>query len=454
MALTVAVLASACSSSSKPVANATTSTTASSTGSGATSPAGSTTVDGLTIPVAGLTTLKYGQQVDTAVNPAPAAPSGGNGGATAQGVTASTINLGQIASLTGPVSGQWTGMVDAAQAYANYVNSLGGIYGRKLTISVGDDQYDVVKDRAVCQNIVPKVFAQVSDFNLGDAGCYPLLQSTGEPEIGPIVFDPQLAGLPNVFAPTPDTYSNLADASALAIHPGVKKVWVVEENQPGIQAQAAPEEAVWKSLGVTPINVALLPANAPNYTAQILQAKDAGAQAVDCFSCAVNLLAQVAQEMQQQGWNPPIKQGFAVYSPVFNQLAGSAAKGWLDTVQVPVLDPSLFSSTSAGQLYTKWAGNPATKPNPSITVYGWEYMALFDQAAVKAGPDLTWPKLEAALKSLTNFTAGGLVPPITAKGENTGGSCLSIWADTGATFQQVVPPTAGQLVCGGKLFSA
>ncbi|MBV8305083.1 MAG: ABC transporter substrate-binding protein, partial [Acidimicrobiia bacterium] len=69
-----------------------------------------------------------------------AAPAGGNGGSTDVGVTATTITAGNVSDLGGPVPGLFQGGPYGTQAYFDYVNSQGGIYGRKLVLKSVDDQ--------------------------------------------------------------------------------------------------------------------------------------------------------------------------------------------------------------------------------------------------------------------------------------------------------------------------
>lgn len=391
----------------------------------------------------------YGSGGDAEEGVAPPAPSGGNGGATAPGVTATTITIGQLMSLSGPGAGVFQGVVDSAKPYADYVNSLGGVYGRKIQIDVGDDAFDVVKDQAVCSKMVPQVFAMVGGMATADTGCYPLMRSTGVPVVGPIVFDPRIYSLPNAFVPRPNSYSNLPGAIQLALHPEVKKVWLCEQDVPGIAAQAAPEQHMWESLGMQVLNLPPLPSNAPDYTAAVVKAKNAGAQAVDCFSAAAQVSSQVAKAMAQQGWDPPIKQGFSVYDKNFLALAGSAANGWSTGIQVPTLDQAEFTSTPGGKLYQTWVGK---LPQTTHDFFGWEYMDLFVQALVKAGPDLTWDGLLTALKSIHNFSANGLVPPfdVSNKGENA--TCEALVRVSNGKFEQVLPGK-NELICGGKFFS-
>lgn len=438
----VAALVTACSSSAN-------SGTTTQSGGGASASARSAT--SLKLPFA-TTTLTYGASagddvpIDATVTKAPAA---GNGGSTDVGVTSTSITITQLISLSGIGAGVFQGVADSAKAYATYINSLGGIYGRKLNLIIGDDAFDVTKDQAVCANDVPKSFALVSGLATGDTGCYPLMKSSNIPIVTGLVFDPRIYALPGAFTPRPDYYGNLNLALWMALHPGIKKVWLCEENVPGIAAQAAPEKAAWESLGVQVLNLPPLDGTATDYAAPVLQAKNAGAQAVDCFSPAPQLSSKIAIAMQQQGWNPAVKIGYSAAESTFVQLAGSAANGWGASITVPYQDPKLFASTPGGKLYEKWAGG---LPKTVQDALGWEYMALFVQGLIKAGPDLTRVKLVAALRTIKNFTAYGLVPPFDAGTKGAASSCIALGQVTDGKFQQVAPKS-GQLVCGGKFFS-
>lgn len=437
----VAALITACSSS------ASTGTGTQGAGGGS---AAARSASSLKLPFA-TTTLTYGTStggdlpIDAKATKAPAA---GNGGSTDVGVTPTSITITQLISLSGIGAGVFQGVSDSAKAYVKYVNSLGGIYGRKLNLIIGDDAFDVTKDQAVCANDVPKSFALVSGLATADTGCYPLMKSTSIPIVTGLVFDPRIYALPDAFTPPPDYYGNLSLAMWMALHPGIKKVWLCEENVPGIAAQAAPEKAAWQSLGVQVLNLPPLDGTATDFTAPVLQAKNAGAQAVDCFSPAAQVSSKVAEAMQQQGWNPPVKIGYSAADPTFVQLAGTAANGWGTSITVPYQDPKLFTSTPGGKLYEKWVGGLPTTVQDTL---GWEYMALFVQGLIKAGPDLTRAKLAAALRTVKNFTADGLVPPFDAGTKGAVSKCLALGQVAAGKFQQIVPKP-GQLACGGKFF--
>ena len=85
------------------------------------------------------------------------------------GVTANSITLGNISDLSGPVPGLFQGGPYGTQAYLDYVNSQGGIYGRKLVLNTYDDALDCSQNEAGYQNLVGKVLAFVGSWSLDDS---------------------------------------------------------------------------------------------------------------------------------------------------------------------------------------------------------------------------------------------------------------------------------------------
>ena len=58
------------------------------------------------------------------------------------GVTKTSITVGATTPLTGPAAPGYSEIAPAMNAYFQYINSQGGVYGRKLTYDYLDDQYN------------------------------------------------------------------------------------------------------------------------------------------------------------------------------------------------------------------------------------------------------------------------------------------------------------------------
>ncbi len=79
----------------------------------------------------------------------------------AQGVTDTTITLGQGAALSGPAQELGIQMRDGALAYFNHVNKNGGVNGRKIVLKSVDDGYEPAGAVAATKKLIEeeKVFA-------------------------------------------------------------------------------------------------------------------------------------------------------------------------------------------------------------------------------------------------------------------------------------------------------
>jgi hypothetical protein len=69
------------------------------------------------------------------------------------GVTATTITLGGTVPLTGPAAA-YGSVGRGADAYFKYVNSKGGVYGRKVIYKYEDDEFDVAKTIQLTRQLV------------------------------------------------------------------------------------------------------------------------------------------------------------------------------------------------------------------------------------------------------------------------------------------------------------
>ena len=85
-----------------------------------------------------------------------------SGGATAPGVTATSITFGTHQPLTGPAAPGYSEIAPASQAYFNYVNAHGGVFGRQVHLIIKDDAYNPTNT----VNVVHQLVLQSSVFGL------------------------------------------------------------------------------------------------------------------------------------------------------------------------------------------------------------------------------------------------------------------------------------------------
>ena len=80
--------------------------------------------------------------------------SSSNGGSTAPGVTGTSITFGTHQPLTGPAAPGYSEIAPASQAFFNYVNANGGVFGRKIHLTIKDDSYNPTNTVNVVHQLV------------------------------------------------------------------------------------------------------------------------------------------------------------------------------------------------------------------------------------------------------------------------------------------------------------
>ena len=80
--------------------------------------------------------------------------SGASGGSSAPGVTASSITFGSHQPLTGPAAPGYSEIAPASQAFFDYVNAHGGVFGRKIHLTYKDDAYNPTNTVNVTHQLV------------------------------------------------------------------------------------------------------------------------------------------------------------------------------------------------------------------------------------------------------------------------------------------------------------
>jgi ABC-type branched-subunit amino acid transport system substrate-binding protein len=74
--------------------------------------------------------------------------------ASAPGITPTTITIGSHQPLTGPAAPGYSEIAPASNAYFQYVNAHGGIYGRNIVYKYIDDAYDPTKTASIVRQLV------------------------------------------------------------------------------------------------------------------------------------------------------------------------------------------------------------------------------------------------------------------------------------------------------------
>jgi ABC-type branched-subunit amino acid transport system substrate-binding protein len=355
-----------------------------------------------------------GGQTETAASGIGApAPAGGNGGATDVGVTATQIVLGNVADLSGPQPGLFQSAINGTNAYIAYINSLGGIYGRKLKVEVADSQTTCEGDRNGHQQLINKVFAFSGSFALNDqCGATVLAQHKTVPDAH-LAVTPQANSLPNNFSVTPiGTKVNNGPFGWIARKFGrdrVQHAGMLWANLPAVNNVASLSMRAAASVGWNFIVHQSVSPTATDFTPQIIQMRQRGVKLFYTLFDAQEL-AEFLRNANQQNFHPLIFAPLAYDQTFFDQLSGNTA---LAEGIYGFNGETLFFSKSDAHipsvaLFQKWYGLVSHNgPADTFGADAWAETQLLVEAIAKAGPQLTREKVLAELRKVHKFNADG-----------------------------------------------
>jgi ABC-type branched-subunit amino acid transport system substrate-binding protein len=423
------------------------------TSGGGTSGGGTATVAGGTTPGSGKAVVSSTAPCGTNGNQTPA---GGNGGATDTGVTATTITVGNIASLSGVAPGLTQSAQQATQAWAAYVNSQGGICGRQIKVQPFDDGNDSGTNFSDATQACSSDFAMVGNASGFDDGSAQAVNSCSIPTMAAEVSTTAAGGAADIFGASPGLahYTQLGPANYIkATYPNaIQHAAMIYLNVPATQFNALKEVAAYESVGFKYVyNTSTTPTNA-NYAANVQAMQSAGVQYVTEYSDASSA-ERLLQSMQQANFAPQVVDWFSEeYSPQFAQQTEPESNG--DLVLISATDAyEDASSNPEMQLFLSWLNRVAPGAHHDIFgILAWSAGLAFEQAAKAVGPHLTRAGVIAQIKTITNWTGDGIQPPVNIGGK-VPSKCFAYFKIESGAFQRVYPTAPNSFDCNSGLFS-
>jgi ABC-type branched-subunit amino acid transport system substrate-binding protein len=382
-------------------------------------------------------------------------PAAGNGGATAVGVTATTINVGNIASISGVVPGLTQTAQQSTEAWAAYVNSTGGICGRQIKVQPFDDGSDSGTDFADVQQACSSDFAMVGGASAFDDGGAQAVTSCGIPDMAAIAITSAAGNTPDIFGASPGNAHYLPLGPAAYIHAtyptASEHAAIIYLNVTASVAEAANEVAAYKSAGFNYVyNESTTPTNA-NYAANVQAMQSAGAQYVTEISDA-DSAERLLQSMQEANFAPQVVDwDVEEYSPQFAQQTTPESNGDL----VPMVVTAAYEDAASNpgmQLMESWLNRVAPGYHQDIyAILAWSAGLAFEQAAKAVGPDLTRAALISQLQQITNWTGDGLTPSVNI-GQKIPSNCFFYMKIENGAYQRVYPSAPNTYDCNSGLY--
>ena len=368
------------------------------------------------------------------------------GGAVAGGAP---IVLGNIGEYSGVVGSIFPGGSAPIQAWAQLVNSRGGINGHSVKVIAADDASDPARGLSLAKQMVESQSAIAfvgSMLPLSLPGIRPYLDQKGIPLVGGDVTLPDWIQDPLIFPQGTDVTSISVASVQLITAGGINKLAVLYCGESPSCKRLADGAESHPPPGVQVVYTAQISIAQSDFTTECLQSKSDGAQAIFVAADA-NTVIRVGRSCSQQQYKPRYSTASIAVGP---QLASDPN---MNGLVAPINNAPWFITSSpatrefADAMRTYAPGVVLSAPVASMFLSG----KLIEKAASYFGARPTSQELIRGLDSLRNETLGGAAPPLSFyPGRGTGPiPCYFVVA---VQNNQWVSPNGGNAACGGANF--
>lgn len=385
--------------------------------------------------------------------------------ASAPGVTAKTITIGYITSLTGIASSTFADGPGGIKAAIDAQNAAGGVDGRKLAVDIKDDASNPTTDATAANELAGSTFGVV-DFSAFTFTGAPALQKAGVPVTGDEFDGPEWGQQPytNMFsfgAPSYTeynghfyTYTDIGNFLKLL---GVKTLANISYgiSPSAIQASKGVAAAA-QSVGIGPCyNDYSVAFGSTDFTADALALKQNNCGSLEAPMVDASDVA--LSGALKNGGESNIKQiYFTGYSQdvISNASANASFQGAYVVAGMNFVHPSSGIRTMLNNFKKYIPGYSGGIPD--LGLYG-SYMAteMMIKGLELAGKNPTRQAFISKMRSLTGYTINGILPaPIIFGHFGT----VGMFPKTACTYmvqlqgKKFVLANGGKLVCG-KLFA-
>ena len=359
------------------------------------------------------------------------------------GITATSVRVANVSTLS--VGGLFKGALVGTEAYADYVNSTGGVNGRTITVDSADDDFSGAGNKQATQNAITNDFALVGGFSLQDNfGGLLLAANPGMPDVS-VVLDQATNKLPNVFSAVP--LNGGYEEGPLQYYKGkfpkdVDAVGTVVSDQASAMTDWAGQKYAMEKVGFKIVYDPTVPVTQTDYTQNVIAMKNAGVKILFLSQLPQNYASAMLKDLQQQDFHPQVILSSANYSNDLVPASGGAA-----AVDGALFDQntSLFLGQDASLipavgLFNKWVqqASPGFKTD-LFTLYGWLSAELFSQALKNAGSDPSRGSLLSALSKITSFSGDNIIGP-NDPAAKTVGNCYLLGRMVDGQYQRLDDP--------------
>jgi branched-chain amino acid transport system substrate-binding protein len=320
---------------------------------------------------------------------------------------ADPIKIGVDGPFTGGSSSMGVSMRDGVRLAVDEINKSGGVLGRQIQLVERDDEAKNERGAQIAQELInkEKVVAVVGYINTGvGLASERFFQDAKIPVMNNVATGSVLT---HQFDDQPENYvfRNAANDSIQApmiadeaVRRGFKKVAILADSTNYGQLGRADLEKALALKGIKPVAEEKFNVKDVDMTAQLLKAKEAGAEAILTYGIGPEL-AQIANGMTKLGWKVPMIGSWTLSMANYIDNAGPGGEG-ARMPQTFIQEPTTPKRQSFIISYLK-TFNPKNNrmDSPVSAAQGYDSVYLL-AAAIKQAGSTDGPKIKAALEDL------------------------------------------------------
>ena len=325
------------------------------------------------------------------------------------GVTDTSILIGQTVGLTGTVAAPVKEMNEGALAYFNSINKNGGVHGRKIELRTLDDKFDPALTKANAETLITKehVFAMFQGRGTPHTqGILPMLATHKVPLIAPstgatVFHEPVNRWVFNIRAKYQDEVAKAVEQFATV---GIKSIGILHVDDAFGQDGLTGFNKAMAERKLTPAIITKFDRVKPDYAATAATVMKANPQALIIVSSSKNTI-EVIKAFHAAGSHIQIMTLSNNSSAAFVKDLGPAGKGVIVSQVTPA--PHLVSTTLGQEFKIAAKASGATVSYAAME--GFVNAKVLVEGLRRAGRNLTREGLIQALESMQRLDLGGLL---------------------------------------------
>ena len=354
-----------------------------------------------------------GRTLPGAPGPTPAAP-GGPAPAQAGNGDGSTVKIAQVGTRSGPLGAAMQPAWDTAPAWVADVNARGGLAGHPVQLIGADDRGDPAQAVTLARRLVEQdgviAFYGLPAPTTAEA-ILSYLETKGVPALGSCICNTDVDKSPMMFEAGPGGSDGLAweHFGGMIETTKVRKVGILYCREAATCSNLLMLYKKWAApAGVQVVYEGQMSIAQPDFTAEVIQARNAGAEALVTLADNATTI-RVARSAHRQNWQPLIATQHAGDDDRFAKNGGAEVEG-------AILASATADWRTAPEMADYRQAMDRYAPNGARGGMGsavWAAGKLLEKAAERFSAHPTAAEVLEGLYALHNETLGGRLPPLT-----------------------------------------